>query len=261
MKAVSDHFSSTPCESITVANISAYLEDMKAKDFKMKTVNNYRQIIRQILDKAERMGKIQYNPGKVVPLPKGLEKKKRSAPSREQIALIKNSLSDPFGLFAFLIYYTGCRRGEAEALRYEDIDRKSNMIHIWQSVYYIGETPHLKQPKTEAGERFVPLLKALKDVLPADGKGFIFSDDGGKTPLRESRVTYQYQQYQKRTGVTASPHEIRHGYATALNDAKVDMKTAQELLGHAQISTTMDIYTDLYDDAISKAAKKMNKKF
>lgn len=259
--AAQKHFADDPVDSITVSAISLFLDDMKRKGYKLKTVNTYRQIVRQILAKAERDGHIQYNPGNAVQLPKGLEKQKRSAPDKEQIKLIKSSVDDPFGLFAFLVYYTGCRRGEAEALRYDDIDRKNNMISISRSCYYDGETAALKQPKSDAGVRTVPLLKALKDVLPADGKGYIFSEDGGKSPLKKNRFERLYQGYKSRTGVTATPHEIRHGYASALYEAKVDIKTAQELLGHAQISTTMDIYTDLYDDAIKRAAKKMDKAF
>ena len=63
------------------------------------------------------------------------------------------------------------------------------------------------------------------------------------------------------TGVTVTPHEIRHGYATALHEAGVDYKTAQQLLGHAQLSTTMDIYTDILDNTIDDAAAKMGKSF
>lgn len=59
------------------------------------------------------------------------------------------------------------------------------------------------------------------------------------------------------SGVTVTPHQIRHGYATALFECGVDAKTAQALLGHAQISTTMDIYTHVCSDAISAAAEKM----
>ena len=63
------------------------------------------------------------------------------------------------------------------------------------------------------------------------------------------------------SGVTVTPHEIRHGYATALHDAGVDYKTAQTLLGHAQLSTTMDIYTDVLDNTIDEAAAKMDRNF
>ena len=60
---------------------------------------------------------------------------------------------------------------------------------------------------------------------------------------------------------TVTPHQIRHGYATALLESGVDPKTAQVLLGHAQLSTTMDIYTHVRDGQLKAAAEKMEAGF
>ena len=253
-------FGKEDVSSITAKDVEKYINRF-AKTYAKKTVATQRQIIRQILTKAQRDGYIMYNPAEAVLLPKNLPQKKRRAPKAEQIQLIKNSLDKPFGLFAYLIYYTGCRRGEALALRYEDIDRKAKKVRINKSAFYIGARPYIKSPKTEAGNRVVPLLSALAAVLPDKKHGYIFSDDGGETPLMNHRVTRLYTAYQTESGVTVTPHEIRHGYATALHEAGVDYKTAQTLLGHAQLSTTMDIYTDVLDNTIEVAAAKMDGKF
>ena len=253
-------FGKADVSSITAKDVEKYINCF-AKTYAKKTVTTQRQIIRQILNKAQREGYIAYNPADAVLLPKNLPQKKRRAPSPAQIKLIKKSLDKTFGLFAYLIYYTGCRRGEALALRYEDIDRKAKKVRINKSAYYIGARPYIKSPKTEAGDRVVPLLSALASALPNKKHGYIFSDDGGETPLMNHRVTKLYASYQAETGVTVTPHEIRHGYATALHDAGVDYKTAQTLLGHAQLSTTMDIYTDVLDNTIDEAAAKMDRNF
>lgn len=255
-----EEFKGEDVASITAKEIEKYVNRF-AKTHAKKTVITQRQIIRQILNKAQREGYIAYNPADAVLLPKNLPQKKRHAPSSDQIAKIKAGVSDEFGLFAFLIYYTGCRRGEALALRYEDIDRKAKKVRINKSAYYIGARPYIKSPKTEAGDRIVPLLSALAAVLPDKKHGYIFSEDGGESPLMNHRVTKLYAAYQAETGVTVTPHEIRHGYATALHDAGVDYKTAQTLLGHAQLSTTMDIYTDVLDNTIDEAAAKMDRNF
>ena len=255
-----EEFKGEDVASITAKEIEKYVNRF-AKTHAKKTVITQRQIIRQILNKAQREGYIAYNPADAVLLPKNLPQAKRRAPGPAQIQLIKNSLDKPFGLFAYLIYYTGCRRGEALALRYEDIDRKAKKVRINKSAYYIGARPYIKSPKTEAGNRVIPLLSALAAVLPDKKHGYIFSDDGGNSPMMDHRVTKAYAAYQAAAGVTVSPHEIRHGYATALHDAGVDYKTAQQLLGHAQLSTTMDIYTDVLDNTISDAAAKMDSTF
>lgn len=258
-RAVSE-FGAEDVSKITAKDIEKYIQRI-AKTYAKKTVITQRQIIRQIMNKAQREGYIQYNPAEAVLLPKNLPQEKRHAPSSDQINRIKDNVNDEFGLFAFLIYYTGCRRGEAEGLMYEDIDLKTNMINIRRSVYNVSTTPKIKEPKSDAGIRRVPLLPALRSVLPCKKSGFIFSDDGGETPTPDWKISRRYEAYQRRVGVTVSPHEIRHGYATALHEAGVDYKTAQKLLGHAQLSTTMDIYTDILDNTIQDAAAKMGASF
>lgn len=79
--------------------------------------------------------------------------------------------------------------------------------------------------------------------------------------LSNDHFTKLYDKYRAQTGVTVTPHQIRHGYATALFENGIDPKTAQVLLGHAQLSTTMDIYTHVCEDVIKEAAEKMNKGF
>ena len=246
--------------AIKAKDVEKYINQF-AKTYAKKTVITQRQIIRQILNKAQREGYIDHNPAEAVLLPKNLPQKKRHAPSPDQIAKIKAGLSDDFGLFAFLIYYTGCRRGEAQGLMYEDVDRKNKRIRIQRSVYNTGPAPEIKTPKTEAGIRSVPLLSALAEALPDKKHGYVFSADGGKSPLPGWKLEDLYVGYKMRTGVSVSPHEIRHGYASALYESGVDYKTMQQLLGHAQLATTMDIYTEIFDKRIDEAAAQMDAKF
>lgn len=70
-----------------------------------------------------------------------------------------------------------------------------------------------------------------------------------------------YEAFQKETGAACTAHQIRHGYATALQEAGINPKTAQLLLGHAQLSTTMDIYTHIREDTLADAAQAMNAAF
>lgn len=165
--------------TITSKEIETYINQF-AKTHAKKTVITQRQIIRQILNKAQREGYVSFNAAQAVLLPKNLPQKRRHAPPADQIQKIKDNLNDDFGLFAFLIYYTGCRRGEAEGLRYEDIDREKGRIYIRRSVYHTGPTPQIKEPKTAAGIRPVPLLPALAAALPQKEHGYIFQTMAGK---------------------------------------------------------------------------------
>ena len=253
-------FGTRPVGSITAQQIDDYIRDFAAARAR-KTVVTQLQVIRQILRKAEVDGRIKYNPTSAVKPPRNLPRTRREAPDRDQIQRIKAGIKLPFGLFAGLIYYTGCRRGEALALTGADIDRKNKLIRIRKSVYYMGNSPHIKEPKTEKGFRTVPLLDALDAALPRKlPKGYLFAGADGH-PLTDSQFKVMYREYKAASGVTVTPHQIRHGYATALFESDIDPKTAQTLLGHAQLSTTMDIYTHVYADKLKAAAEQMNKNF
>ena len=56
-------------------------------------------------------------------------------------------------------------------------------------------------------------------------------------------------------------HQLRHGYATILHDAGIDVKDAQYLLGHSSVSMTQDIYTHIRQSRIVEAGKKLNDYF
>lgn len=261
MRRAVEKFGKSPAAEITAQQVDTFIRDFSTR-YARKTVVAQLQVIRQILRWGEIKGAIQYNPAGSVKPPRNLKQTRRQAPQKDQIALIKqHAQNTPFGLFAALIYYTGCRRGEALGLMGKDIDRKNKLIYIRRSVYYMGNAPHIKAPKTEAGVRQVPLLPDLEKLLPERLQGgYIFSEPDGQ-PMTYKHVETLYNAYRAASGVTVTPHQIRHGYATALYECGIDAKTAQALLGHAQISTTMDIYTHVCSDAISAAAEKMKAGF
>lgn len=255
-----EEFGKRRAEEITAPEVDAYLRDFAASHA-MKTTALQLQVIRQIFRWGELQGLLRYNPAQAVRVPRGLSQKRREAPDKEQVARIKAGASLPFGLFAALIYYTGCRRGEAQALTGADIDRKARRIRISKSVYYEGTAPRIKEPKTQAGAREVPLLPALDALLPKRlPDGYLFAKADGSLPT-DGEFRRLYRGYCRASGVTVTPHQIRHGYATALFEAGVDAKTAQVLLGHAKLSTTMDIYTHVAGNMIDAAAEKMERNF
>lgn len=245
-------------KNITPQDINRFYNDLSAKGYAKKTINNQRAILSNIFKVALLDGHITNNPVALVNLPRNLPKTKRSLPSDDEIKLVKNSTDCTFGLFAYFLMYTGCRKGEALALQYGDIDLKNKKIRISKAVYFVGNQPQIKQPKTDAGTREIPLLDKLAPYIPKGKKSdYVFSPDGLK-PYDDSAFRRQWYAYQKESGVTATPHQLRHAYATMLYEAGIDEKLAQELMGHADISTTKNIYTHIRLSRMEDAANKLN---
>lgn len=255
-----DKFGERPIKEIKPREISKFLNSLKNK-FAAKTLATQRMVISLIMDTAIMDGDIDSNPCAAVKVPKG-ERNVREAASPEDEAKIK-AAKDAW-LFPFFALMSGMRKGEILALQWKDIDFDANLISVTKSVEFIENAPRLKGTKTEAGVRFVPLLDALKErLLMEKNRGadlFIFSDTDGKTPLTFRRYDTLYKRYREEVGITCTAHQLRHSFATVAFEAGVPLKSVQEILGHRQLSTTMDIYTSFRKKALLFATDILNEK-
>jgi integrase len=245
----------TPIKQITDTDVSNLLEALKKKKYSKKVITTQFNVLNMIFNHEikKKEGCIMFNPCDKAKMPKGLTTTKRQLPSDEDIEKIKNS----DWLFPFFLFYTGCRRGEALALTYEDIDWDKKIIHINKSVGYKGNEPYIKMPKTEAGYRDIILLDKLAERIPKKKQGLIFPDGEGKI-YHESVLTRKWQRWAKNNDINCTPHQLRHGFATLLFEAGIEAKDAQYLLGHSTISMTQDVYTHIRNSRQLATAQKLN---
>ena len=101
-----------------------------------------------------------------------------------------------------------------------------------------------------------------KELAPKIGapENFILSDDG-KKPLSQKRFRTLLKHYSEATGITSTMHQLRKSFATVAVKAGVPPKTLQAILGHKNISTTLDIYTEVRKESIDSAAEILNLEF
>lgn len=175
----------------------------------------------------------------------------------ELIALKDADLTTKERAFVGLMIYAGLRRGEALALTPSDIDIQNRMIHINKTVIFKKNTPEIKNtPKSDSGVRDVPIPDELYLILKAYltervGAKYIFTMERTDELISISSLRKLWGRITAKAKLSAdvTPHICRHTYATKLFYGGVDAKTAQKLLGHANISMTLDIYTHLQSDA------------
>ena len=257
-----------PFDDFGASDVRVLLQTMKAERYSASTVKKMRSMLKQIFDYAIVARYTKYNPVSAVRTPSGLPSKSREAPEDDVILRVATGLELPFGLFPFMLLYTGCRKGEILALTWEDIDFQARTITINKNLAYDHGKPYIKMPKTEAGVRTVPLLDALESALrPLRGKGLIFpNEDGGLMGSRSYERRWKAyctaagfvavsqipgkkkngrQYYRTHTQLTLTAHMLRHGYATLLFEAGIDVKDAQQLLGHSDSSVTENVYTHI----------------
>lgn len=263
-------------QEVTALEITNHLTAAKAKGYSATVVNTIRSLYRMIFDYAVAHDYAQYNPVLSVRLPKGLKRGKRTAPTDDQIKTILTNADQPFGLFPILLLCTGLRKSEALALTWDDIDLKLKQISITKSIdYTVGANPKIKPPKTEAGNRVVPiidiLLPHLQKAHNACSSEYLFpaatSTRGGKGGGMMTLRGYEgaWNRYCELVGFweddkpTITAHNLRHGTATLMFELGVDELTAQRILGHSRIEITREIYTELRAAQNTKSVNKFNR--
>ena len=242
-------------KDIRTSHINHFIMTFAAQGYAQKTVLTQLQVIRQIFDYAILIEESDYNFAKDVKIPKNLRKKPRDIASDEDVQKIKDNSSDPQALIFLFALYSGMRRGEILALQGKDIDFDNNVIFVNKTVYYDGVTPKIKTPKTEAGKRTIALLTPLKEVLPKITSNEYYF--GGNELLKNSAVHKMIKNAQNDFDIKCTLHQLRHYYATRLYELGIDEKSAQDLLGHSDISTTRNIYTHIREQKRSLTFEKL----
>lgn len=181
-------------------------------------------------------------------------KQKRALTVHELNMIAQADLTPTQRAFILILLYTGVRKGEALALTVDDIDLYNRKLTVNKNVF---DGAIQSSPKTEAGFRSIPLPNALyrelEDYVQMVGTGLLFPNSGG-APMRPASFALFWADIKKRIfgddcPADFSPHLFRHNYASDLFKAGMDIKTAQYLLGHSDIKTTLDTYTHFgYDD-------------
>ncbi len=259
-KQADAEFGKIPIQQIKPRNVILYLNRFAKQQYAQKTIEHHRMVLNLIFKHAIVENDIDANPCSAIRTPKGSSRKKVTAASPEDELKIQQSAD--IWLFPFIAIYTGMRKGEILALQWKDILFDENLICVTKSVYHVGDRPYIKQPKTAAGERFVPLLAPLKEELwkrKGSAEAFIISDDG-KAPLTNRRYITTMSRYKQQTGITCTAHQMRHSFATNAFEMNLSPKAVQGLLGHKQLSTTMDIYTDFRKRTAIAATQFLNEK-
>ena len=191
---------------------------------------------------------------------------------------------------------TGMRIGECIGLRWKDVDFKHRNINVNHAVTYYTRREKVcfgvSKPKTEAGTRLIPMMDTVYDALKneydrqkkdgfcvaeVDGmNGFIFSNRNGSLHnphCINSAIKRISESHNAREIIDAkkehrepviiphfSAHHLRHTFCSRLCENETNVKVIQEIMGHANIETTLDIYTEINYSKKQESLEELSKK-
>ena len=272
-----------------ILDLATEPQERTGKPYAKYTLSEIKMVAVQVLRLAIENRVIDYNCAQAVKIPKAAEKSTRRALTDEEQRWITDT-PHRAQTAAMIMMYAGLRRGELLALTWQDINLSDGTININKSVEFIKGKPKLKKGgKTDAATRtvFIPkkLIKYLSEnnkpmgLVCTDRKGNLMSDiawrrmwdsylndlnlkygdwdscieTGGKRPNKFAPIEKPF------IIPRITPHWLRHTYITMLYMAGVDVLTAKEQAGHADIKTTMEIYTHLDEKFKKKNISKLDK--
>ena len=174
-------------------------------------------------------------------------------------------------MLTHLLLITGARRGEVLGLKWNTVDFTGNRIHICNNILYSPDIGVYEDtPKTATSDRWVSLPTETMQLLRQyrawqnaerlrlgeyyHDQGFLFAQEDGK-PMHPDSITSWLAKFSKRHGLPhINPHAFRHTMASLLYFNGVDSVSISKRLGHAQVSTTCDIYSHVIAEADQRNA-------
>ena len=205
---------------------------------------------------AMRNGLIVSNPAQFAEIYEVPVKKRTALTTSQTKELLQTCVGLRAELAVHIALFCGLRRGEIVALKWTDIDEINHALVVTGAVEYINNQPKPKGTKTVAGVRVVPMPPHLWDMLKATAEKSIYIVPSAKgLQLSEIGVRRLMEPVQRRLKFPVTLHMLRHTYATVLDELGVSDKSCQYLLGHAEISTTKNIYTHFQTEHLEVAAK------
>ena len=257
----------------------------KLQDTKpISTIKGINTRLKPCLGEAEKQGYIQKNYCKMVTLPKDNNTKTIKVLSKEEQQKFIEAIKGHKLEMLFLVALgTGLRLGELLGLKWSDIDFNTGILTVNRTLSRVknqttGKYEIIEQtPKTKNSNRTIPIpndiLNKLKEHKKNQSKqrlfvgegyinnNYVFTDDIGN-PIDDKRPGRNLKSTLAKLSIEPIKfHALRHTYATRLFEANVPPKTVQVLMGHYDISITMDIYTHVMEDAKLEAIEKLNNIF
>ena len=251
------------------------------------TVQHYHRMLSSVFTKAVQWGIVEDNPVKRAEPPKGeaVEASYLEEADAARLLAARHDVPPPYSAMVQLGLFTGMRRGEICGLRWSDIDFNASTISVNRTVEYI---PHegliFTAPKTKASNRTFKVGANCMDMLREyqlyqkaerlrvgsmwartvqveNGKtvqnDLLFTSWDG-TPFDLERLTTWFPHFLRAHDLPAVHfHSLRHTYASLMIAAHVPITTVSGRLGHAQTSTTTDIYAGFIRTADAAASDAM----
>lgn len=242
--------------AVTEKDVQDFVLQKLNEGLSQKTIKDMLIVLRMILKFGAKKNYCVYAPIDVI-FPTDRERQELEVLSIANQKKIMRFVEDNFtfrNLGIFICLSTGIRIGEICALTWDDIDIENGVIHIRKTIQriYVKENGIKKTellidtPKTATSMRDIPMIKDLYEILKplkkvVNNDYFVLTNEA--TPTEPRTYRNYYKKLLDKLGIPSIKfHGLRHSFATRCIESKCDYKTVSVILGHSNISTTLNLY-------------------
>jgi len=242
--------------------VQQFLLERKRKGYSSSTVHGIRTTLGKVLQAAVEYGYLEINPARAIQIGEREPKKERKFFSPAQVRTLLTNLIEPCHTIVVVAVLTGMRIGEILALRWKRLDFLRGTIEVAETF----SNGRFGTPKTRSSRRVVPMSSSFQDALATHKLGcertrpedLVFCTTKG-TPLSPKNLYNRVLAPTcDRVGLPRiSWHSFRHTNATLLGEVGESVKTAQSLLGHSDLETTLNTYMHAIPDSQRRAVERV----
>lgn len=254
--------------------VQGLLVTKQASGLSPRTLQYIRAVLRVALNQALKWGLVARNVATLVEPPRVQRKEVQPMTPEQARTLLEAMRGERLEALYTLALTTGLRRGELLGLRWQDVDLDRGTLRVANTLQRIEGRPQLVAPKTDRSRRSLTLPRSavaalrsqrtrqLEDRLVAGSRwqemGLVFTSSVG-TPLDGTNVTHRFHALLERAGIPRQRfHDLRHACASFLLAQGLSPRMVMEVLGHSQISTTMNVYAHIMPEMHQEAADRMD---
>jgi len=261
---------------LSPVDVEKMMSNALAKGAAPRSVSHFRAVLRTALNAGMRWGWINRNAAALCEPPRVGSVERRVLGVADAKAVLEAVRGDRLEALYTVSLACGLRQGEALALDWAAVDLDSGAIRVARSLERLDGQWHFSEPKTRSARRVVPLpepvtvalrghrSRQLQERLQAgpawEGErwgALVFVTETG-SPLSGSHVLRRLRKLLAMASLDSMRyHDLRHGAASLMAAQGVPPRVAMEVLGHADFSTTMNIYAHVAPDVQRDAAEKI----
>lgn len=248
-------------DKLTPQHVQALMNAQTKTGLSPRSVQLTRATLRRALGQALKWSLVSRNVATLVDPPRSVRKPVQPLTAEQARAFLAATATHRLGPLFHIAITTGLRQGELFGLKWDDVDLATGTLTVRHAMQRIGGKPTLVEPKTTLSRRMVTLpasavavlrvqrTRQLEERLLVGGRwqdwGLVFASGIG-TPLEPSNVTHRFQTLIAAAGLPRQRfHDLRHCAASLLLAGNVAPRTIMGILGHSQISLTMNTYAHL----------------